>query len=132
MPEVKGLKTRPPSRWKQYQNLKGRAPTLPVAIYAGHLVDYLYEFGPTLEGRPVPFQEIESWSRTTRRRIDAWEALTLRQMSVAYAVQAQRSREPDCPSPLEESQDTPAKAGTKMVEKFRALNRGRNKRGRRG
>jgi hypothetical protein len=130
VPEVKGLKVKPPPRWQQYQNLKGKLPALPLVISGHHLVGYLYEFGPTIAGQPVPFQEIDSWARTTRRRIDGWEAATLRQMSVAYAVQAQRSRDPDCPSPLEEKQDTPAQKGAKLVEKFKALNSSRRKRGR--
>lgn len=105
-------------------------PALPVVIYGGNLVDYLFEFGPTTEGQPVSFREIESWSRMTRRSLTSWESLTLRLMSQAYAGQAQRSRNPDCLSPLEEGKEpTPS---TKLVDKFRALNRSRrSKRGRR-
>lgn len=105
---------------------------MPPVFFGSHLLGYLYEFGPTMDGQPASFREIASWAELTGRRLDRWEALTLRKMSEAYAVQYQRSKEADCPSPLEDGQDTREETGNKIVDRFKALNSSRQKgRGRR-
>ena len=72
-------------------------------VSATHLVQYLFEVGPTFPGAMgsvgLPFSEIESWQRQTGIELSPWEVRTLQMASVEYAHQSMLSIKPDCPSP---------------------------------
>lgn len=70
---------------------------------APYLTDWLFEIGPTSingmgEG-PIGWQDLTAWESLTGIELDAWEAKTLRRLSLAYLGQKIESREPDCPAP---------------------------------
>lgn len=58
--------------------------------------------GPATAGEPVPFLEIESWSRQTGRRLDAWEAEMLHRLSGAYLSEYHAAKARDRPPPAGE------------------------------
>jgi hypothetical protein len=64
-----------------------------------HIIDYLYEMGPTVGGAPVTHSEIESWQHNTGVELDAWQARTLRNLSAEYLVTAHNAKKWDCPPP---------------------------------
>jgi len=70
---------------------------------AGHLLDYLFEIGPTQPGgmgaAPLSHAELEAWQRNTGIVLNAWEARTLRSLSLDYIGETQRAAKPDCPTP---------------------------------
>lgn len=72
---------------------------LPPAGVAGHLVDYLFEVGPTEAGEVLTFREIEAWSRMTGYTLASWEAVFLRRLSGAYASELQAAEDPARPPP---------------------------------
>ena len=73
---------------------------LPELEWGAHLVDSLMEFGPVLSGPvPVPFSEIDSWSRVTRIYLPAEDAVLLRQLSRDYCGELLAARDRNRPKP---------------------------------
>lgn len=66
---------------------------------AQHLIEYLFEIGPSKGGEILPHSEIESWQSNTGIDLSAWEARTIRVLSSEYLKQQQTSKAPDCPAP---------------------------------
>lgn len=60
-----------------------------------HLIDYLFEVGPSTAGEVLSFQEIAAWSAATGRTLTPWEAVTLRRLSSAYLSEAHAASDPD-------------------------------------
>lgn len=113
-------KEAPKSRYKKM----GEVAELPPIEYGQHLIEALYACGPTdREGSPVSWQELESWSRMTRRTLTGWEAETVHKMSEAYAVQAIHAKEPNCLSPWKPI-ELPTSA---LNDKIKAMLGGRKK-----
>lgn len=48
---------------------------------------------------PLTFVEIDAWQRVTGICLDPWESLDIRQLSVEWCAQADRSSDPECPAP---------------------------------
>lgn len=76
-------------------------PLMPVVPAHDQLVTYLFEVGPTINGAPISHTDIAFWRRNTYTPLDAWEARTLRALSVEYAAESARATDPACPSPTE-------------------------------
>jgi hypothetical protein len=76
-------------------------PLMPEVPAHDQLVTYLFEVGPTINGAPISHTDIYTWQRNTYTRLDAWEARTLRALSVEYAAETARATDPACPSPTE-------------------------------
>lgn len=65
-----------------------------------HLVEYLWEIGPTSGDGPITFSEIEAWSRLTGHVLDGWEAPALRRLSAAYHSEHYAASDPKRPAPF--------------------------------
>lgn len=70
-------------------------------LYDGrHLVEHLWEIGPTSGDGPISFAEIEAWSRLTGNVLDGWEAPALRRLSTAYHAEHYAASDPNRPPPF--------------------------------
>jgi hypothetical protein len=62
------------------------------------LIDYLFEVGPGISSGMgycgLSFQEIESWLRTTKLDLTAWEVLALKKLSSAYVSEYNQADDP--------------------------------------
>jgi hypothetical protein len=87
----------------QRREAVGLSVELPPVEAGHHLVECLWEIGPSMPtgmgNAPVTFTEMQAWQQQTGSVLDAWEARTLRRMSVAYVTQAHEAAAPDCPAP---------------------------------
>lgn len=67
------------------------------------MLGYLFEVGPNtwagMGEAPISHAEIQAWQHNTGIALSAWEARTLRRLSVAYVDQLHKSRDPQCPAP---------------------------------
>ena len=72
-------------------------------VDAHHILEYLWEIGPTASssGKHVAIShaEIAAWQHNTGIALDAFEARSLRALSVVYLEQWFLSTQPDCPPP---------------------------------
>jgi len=70
---------------------------------AGHMIDYLFEIGPTqvagMGEAPISHAEIEAWQRNTGIELNSWEARTLRKLSAEYLTESMNATQPQCPAP---------------------------------
>lgn len=72
---------------------------LPPTGFGQHLVDYLFEVGPSCGGEPLTYSEVAAWQGITGVRLDAWEAETLRRLSVEYLNERDAAADPERPAP---------------------------------
>lgn len=77
---------------------RGVVPQLPDCSEM-HLIEFLFEVGPSHDGNPITHAEIESWKVNTGTELTFWEARTLHQLSKDYVRQSHQSIERDCPAP---------------------------------
>lgn len=91
---------------------------LPPIGFGGHLVDLLFDVGPSSAGEVITFQEIVAWQRVTGVRLDAWEAETLRRLSHAYLAEIVEAKDPDRPAPY---RDTPPPPPAEVASKLEAM-----------
>jgi hypothetical protein len=82
----------------------GIAPSLPDTP-AKHLIDYLFEIGPTISGGTIPPSEIAAWQSFSGVELLPWEAKELRYLSSVYGKQLHESTAPDCPPPYMSAED---------------------------
>ncbi|TCD04351.1 hypothetical protein EYB45_08505 [Erythrobacteraceae bacterium CFH 75059] len=70
---------------------------------APHIINRLVEIGLTEAGAmaPVPlsWREIHYWQQNTGVCLSAWEARTIRDLSVAYVAEGRRAEAMNCPPP---------------------------------
>ncbi len=68
-----------------------------------YLVGWLFEIGPTMAAGmgdgPLTHGEIESWQRNSGISLNAWEARTMKRMSLEYLVESRKASERGRPSP---------------------------------
>lgn len=78
------------------------APDMP-PVDAPHLIAYLWEIGPIIEGpmgmSPVQETDLQAWQSNTGVELDVWESRLIRRLSREYLVQFQRAEKQDCPAP---------------------------------
>lgn len=101
----------------------GLSVDLPPLDAAGHLVDVLWQIGPSMPtgmgAAPISFGEMQAWQQQTGNELGSWEVRTLRRMSAAYVAQAEESRRRDCPPPWLPT-DAP-RLGAKTVKRIKAF-----------
>lgn len=95
----------------------GVKPQFPECTNA-YMLEFLFEVGPTHEGAPITFVEIESWQRTTGVELSYWEARTLHRLSREYVVQLHKSTYGPCPAPYQMDIEDQRKV---VESKFRAF-----------
>ena len=64
-----------------------------------HMLDYLFEIGPTQGERRLSHSEIEAWQRNTGIELDAWQARALTALSLEYLISYRNASAPDAPAP---------------------------------
>jgi hypothetical protein len=81
----------------------GQSPDMPLPCVADHLVEYLLDAGPVssagMGAAPLSHVEIAAWQSNTGIELNAWEASTLRRLSIEYVAQAEQAKDADCPQP---------------------------------
>lgn len=100
-------------------------PEVPPAV--AHLVEYLFEVGPTLGEHAITFGEVESWCNLTGTVLNEFEATTLRALSRAYLGMLHQAAAPECPPPVappdeEPVEDKRAKISSALGAFLRAQN----------
>ncbi len=108
MPEKReGDKSKKPevSRLQKLKNSNGEdyRADLPPLPCGEHLLDHLWTLGPTMCGgmgeTPLSHAEIAAYQSNLGFEFTAWEALTLRRLSLEYLNESGRATKRDCPAP---------------------------------
>jgi len=73
---------------------------LPPVDAAQHLIDYLFEVGPSVGGEVLTFSELQAWQASTGTVLTSWEAITLRRLSGAYLSELNAASDPQRPAPF--------------------------------
>jgi hypothetical protein len=88
-------------RLKRLQD-RGSEPELP-PVELGHLVDYLFEVGPVMQGGfgPVALThgELRAWQDNVGLELQPWECRALIQLSKAYCAEFAAASDPAAPAP---------------------------------
>jgi len=68
-----------------------------------YLLEHFYELGWCKQSGdatvPMDWVDIKAWSDVTETNIDAWESVTLVEMSSAYVSWHYKAKDMDCPPP---------------------------------
>lgn len=83
---------------------------------ARYLADYLWEIGPTMPAGmgagPISHSDIQHWQSNTGIALSAWEARTLRRLSIDYLNASHLARSPFSDPPWEEAKSELVRART--------------------
>ena len=95
---------------------------------AEFMVAYLFEVGPTVAAGmgagPITHGDIADWQSNTGIELDAWQARTLRRLSLDYLAESHKASKPDCPPPWvhpDEVKAAPSRAAEDLRASIRAL-----------
>ena len=91
--------------------MKTSVTTLPPVSGGAHLIEALFEVGPTQVvgmGSMAPISELElfAWQYNRGIEFQGWEADIIKRLSAEYAGEAHRARKPDCPPPYAPTKQT--------------------------
>lgn len=79
-------------------------PEMPELTWGRHLIDYLFEFGPTMPAGmgsgPLTGTEIKDWQELLGIEFHPWESRLLRRLSSEYLDQSRAATKRDCPPPF--------------------------------
>lgn len=82
--------------------IDGLEPDLP-SVDSRQLLDVLFEVGPTMAAGmgagPITFSEMAAWQQQIGVRLSPWQVRAVRQLSLDYILQADKSQDRDCPAP---------------------------------
>lgn len=74
---------------------------------AYHLVAYLFEIGPTVVNgmgeAPITQSDVAHFQSNTGIALDAWQARTLRRLSLVYLSASYKAKKQDCLAPWQEA-----------------------------
>jgi hypothetical protein len=109
----------------QYDD-KGKKHLPRRSTYSGEFPDagpleYLYDY-IVEAGLLTTWQEIKAWSELTGTQLEAWEAITMHAISIAYTNQLQQSTDMDCPCPF-----APVEPAEDISKRLKAAMLGLNK-----
>lgn len=93
-----GINRQYDTRREQFEDETLAPLSMPECI-AQHLIEHLYEIGPTSGEYPITHGEIQAWMNNTGHVLSPWEAKTLRRLSVDYINQSAISAKHDTPAP---------------------------------
>lgn len=91
---------------------------LPALEHGAHLVEYLFELGPGVEGKPNGWQELRAWQEATGTELHEFEAVALVDMCRAYVSQFAK---PNDPQPWREEIPDPVAVCDKIKQLFRGF-----------
>ncbi|MEO1488773.1 MAG: hypothetical protein AAFR88_04955 [Pseudomonadota bacterium] len=66
---------------------------------AKYLTDWLFEIGPTSGDNAITWPDLTAWQEISGVVLSAWEAKTLRSLSVALLAERSRAKQPDAIPP---------------------------------
>lgn len=105
---------------------KGRAILLPHVEVGGHLIDYLWEAGPSRQSSmgsvALDWVDIRAWQQCTGACLSSWEAKTLRGLSRVFVAQAGVSADPKAPPPWQAEMSLEEKKA--VAERVKSMFRG--------
>lgn len=94
---------------------------------AAHLLVYLFEIGPVLQGgmgdAPITHTELQAWMENTGIELTAWEARIVKRLSLEYLSEQQRATAPDAPCPWPDAPYVQVDASTMAQRLQRHLER---------
>ena len=96
------------------------------------LLEYLYEIGPVIPSGmgllPVTWTDIAAWQAVTGVMLDPYESAAVRELSMSYIDQHERSRSPSCPAPWVDPEHVDREAvAARILSQFRAFSRRRRR-----
>lgn len=81
----------------------GRAPHYPPLECAEHIINYLFEVGPSMSGGMGSIQitntELRDWQQNIGIKLQPWEARFIRRLSGDYLSESHRATEKGCAAP---------------------------------
>lgn len=96
-------KVRQISRLERHKN-DGVPPSYPPIDAGEHLIEYLFEIGPTLPGAmgevPITHVELRAWQENVGIDLQSWEAKLLHRLSSEYLGQLHKATDPACKPPF--------------------------------
>jgi hypothetical protein len=96
------VETKSPARIEAYKAAGGGLPLPELTV--PHLYTWLMEAGPIESGAmgsaPLGWPTIRAWAEQTFTPMSAWEARTLRQMSIRYFSELHAAEDPHRPAPF--------------------------------
>lgn len=104
-----------------------RPAPMPDADGGLYLIGYLMEAGPVessgMGATGLSWRELHYWQRQTGNKLRPWEARIVHTLSAAYAGEASRATDPDCPPPwsAEPTEIDRDEIGLRLQESFALL-----------
>lgn len=78
-------------------------PEMPPIEGAGHLLEYLFEIGPTLAAGgapgPITHDELRAWQSNTGIALTSWQSRTLHRLSRDYLAEYHQAGKANAPAP---------------------------------
>lgn len=97
---------KPITRLQQLRKDQGEQfhPEMPPVTWGHHLLNHLFEVGPTsgtgMGPAPVSWHEIDAWMRRAAVELSPWSVRMLRHLSAAYVSELRAAEEPGRPPPF--------------------------------
>jgi len=121
-PETKSGE-KPRARWSILKDRGSDLVELPVIETDKHILEWLLElgvfessgYGPT----PLPYTEIEAWSRLTGTVLTWEESRFLKMLSKEYCAQYHKSSDRDCPPPYTTEKVNQETVSERVLQAFR-------------
>ena len=93
--------------------------------FAMHLIEYLVEVGPCINNGmglvAINHVDIQAWQHNSGIRLSAWESQTLRDLSLEYRNQFDRSKERGCHAPFSRNSDITDQVRKSVSVSFKSL-----------
>lgn len=91
----------------QEYELTQQQPEFPELLGCEYLIDWLGSCGFAAYGfngaEPITWAELQAWRDMTKKAISGWEAEVMHQLSIEYCSQLQKSRDPACLAPYQDT-----------------------------
>ena len=81
--------------------IKGEQPIFPTITYFKYLLDILYDMNFGVQTDGLTFQEIESFCRLSDIKLNRFESVALRNLSLDYVYMLQKAKDKDCEMPYQ-------------------------------
>lgn len=123
--ESKGSEKSRLQRLKDEKKDERYAPSMPPLDCGAHVLDYLWDWGPTLIGSmgdgPLTHAEIRACQENTGIELSSWEASTLMRLSKDYFAESHRATKRDCKAPWQDGSEAQTLIAVDTRDALRAL-----------